>query len=52
LLDVIANPERADEELLSWAAETLGTTTAQLPAYDPARFDQGEINAALLDLRR
>ena len=52
LLDVIANPERADEELLSWAAETLGTATAQLPAYDPARFDQGEINAALLDLRR
>ena len=52
LLDAIANPERADEELLSWAAETLGTTTAQLPAYDPARFDQDEINAALLDLRR
>jgi hypothetical protein len=50
LLDVIANPERADEELLSWAAETLGTTTAQLPAYDPARFDQVEINAALLEL--
>jgi hypothetical protein len=50
LLDVIANPERADEELLSWAAETLGITTAQLPAYDPARFDQVEINAALLEL--
>lgn len=51
LLQVIADPERADEELLSWAAEALGTTVARLPTYDPARFDQAGINATLLEVR-
>jgi len=50
LLEVITDSELADEEQLRWAAETLGTTTTQLRRYDPARFDQAEINAALLDL--
>lgn len=51
LLHVIADPERADAELLSWAAEALGTTVAQLPTYDPALFDLAGINATLLELR-
>lgn len=51
LLEAIANPDHADADFLAWAAEALGTTTAQLRAYDAARFDRDEINAALLELR-
>jgi hypothetical protein len=51
LLEAITDPDQADAEFLGWAADALGTTTAQLGAYDPARFDLDEINAALLELR-
>jgi len=50
VLEVIANSELTDVELLRWAAETLATTTTQIRGYDPARFDQAEINLALIEL--
>lgn len=47
VLGVISDPERATDELRRWASETLGLAPAGLPAYDPARFDRDEIDAAL-----